>query len=59
MFDVTIYYKDGRRSMYDHVEGIDHNGPKVGISFLTDFNDRFYKDIPAEEIDSMKVKVTK
>ena len=59
MFDVTIYYKDGRLSMYDHVEGIDSNGPTVGISFLTDFNDRFYKDIPAEEIDRMKVKVTK
>lgn len=57
MFDVTIYYKDGRRSFYDHVDGLHDNGATVGISLLTDFSDRFYKNIPAEEIDSMRVKV--
>lgn len=60
MLDIIIYYKDGRRSMYDHVIGIDLNGDDIGIDRLLDFNnDHIYIEIPAEQIDSIKVRIIK
>lgn len=58
MFDITIYYKDGRRSFYDHVISIDDNTSKsIGIYFRTDFDDKYLKLIPKEEIDTIKVRL--
>lgn len=58
MLDVTIYYKDGRRSMYDHVAQITHIAADgLTLDFITDFNDHTSKVIPIESIKEMKVKV--
>ncbi len=57
MFDVVIYYVDGRRSLYDHVTGIDWNNKNVGLQFTTDFNDHSYKEIVASTIAKMRVQV--
>ena len=57
MFDVTIYYVDGRRSLFDHVTGIDLISKYVHIQFTTDFNDHFYKEIAASTIAEMRVQV--
>lgn len=58
MLDVTIYYKDGRRSWYDHVAQITHiSADGVTLDFITDFNDHTSKCIPADSVTEMRVKV--
>lgn len=58
MFDVTIYYKDNRRGMYDHVSEIKYLtlNQEIALVFITDFNDKIRKHIPADQIAEMKVK---
>ena len=58
MLDVTIYYKDGSRSMYDHVAQITHiSADGVTLDFITDFNDHISKCISADSVSEMRVKV--
>lgn len=58
MFDVVIYYIDGRRSMYDHVISInDNTAASVGITIKTDFGDTFQRLIAKSVIAEMRVLV--
>lgn len=57
MFEVTIYYKDGRRSVFVDCDGIDDNDYNIGLSFITDHGERLYNDIPSDRISEIKVKI--
>lgn len=58
MLDVTIYYKDGRRSFYDHVIAINDNTVNsIEIILKTDFDDILTRLIAKYDIDTIKVRV--
>ena len=57
MLDITIYYKDNRRSMYDHVAQITHISDNLVLDFITDFNDHLSKSIPTDKIERIMVKI--
>ena len=58
MLDVTIYFEDGKRSMYDHVAQITHiANDNLTLDFITDFDDHISKCITIKNIKEMKVKV--
>lgn len=58
MFDITIYYKDGKRSFYDHVVRLTYNydSDDIVLDFRTDFDDHIQKTISMNIIESIKVK---
>ena len=58
MFEVTIYYKDGRRSMLDHVVAVYYNVTNINIKFLTDFDDEYYRSIDKDTIESINIKIS-
>ena len=58
MLDVTIYYKNGCRSLYDHVAQITHiSADYITLDFITEFNGHISKCIPADSVSLMRVKV--
>lgn len=57
MLDVTIYYKDSRRSMFDHVAQITQISGDLTLDFITDFDDHLSKVIPAKDIERIMVKI--
>lgn len=57
MLDISIYEKDGRRHLYDHVAQITHISGNLVLDFITDFNDHLSKSIPADNIERIMVKV--
>lgn len=57
MLDVTIYYNDGTRSMYDHVAQITHVSDNLVFDFITDFNDHIEKVIASNKIERLTVKI--
>lgn len=57
MLDVTLYYKDGKRSMYDHVAQITNISDNLVLDFITDFNDHMSKSIPASQIERAAIKI--
>lgn len=58
MFDITIYYKDGRRSFYDHVAQVTNiSNDNIVIDFITDFNDHINKAINAAEVDRIIMRL--
>ena len=59
MLEVTIYYKDGRRSYYDHVAQVTNfnSNDNLVLDFITDFNDHISKTLKAEEIERLGVKL--
>ena len=59
MFDVTIYEKDGRRHMYDHVSQITNISDNVVIDFITDFGDQLTKTLNKDSVEYMTVRVMK
>lgn len=59
MFDVTIYEKDGRRHMYDHVSQITNISDNVVIDFITDFGDQLTKTLNKGSVEYMTVRVMK
>lgn len=59
MFDVTIYEKDGKRHMYDHVSQITNISENVVIDFITDFGDQLTKTIEKDHVEYMKVVIMK
>lgn len=56
MFDITIYYKDGKRSFYDHVSQLTNIADNLVIDFITDFDDHIEKAINMDTVESIKVK---
>lgn len=59
MFDVTIYEKDGKRHLYDHVSQITNISDNVVIDFITDFGDQLTKTLNKDSVEYMTVKVMK
>ena len=59
MFDLTIYEKDGRRHLYDHVSQITNIADNVVIDFLLDFNGRGVKIFDKNNVEYMTVRVMK
>ena len=59
MFDVTIYEKDGKRHMYDHVSQVTNISDNVVIDFITDFGDQLTKILNKDSIEHMTVRVMK
>lgn len=59
MFDVTIYEKDGRRHLYDHVSQITNISDNVVIDFITDFGDQLTKILNKDSVEYMTVRVMK
>ena len=57
MLDVTLYHKDGKRSMYDHVAQITNISDNLVLDFITDFNDHISKSIPANQIERAAIKI--
>ena len=56
MFDITIYYKDGKRSFYDHVAQLTNISDNLVIDFITDLGDHIEKAINMDNVESIKVK---
>ena len=59
MFDVTIYEKDGKRHLYDHVSQITNISDNVVIDFITDFGDQPTKILHKDSVEYMTVRVMK
>lgn len=59
MFDVTIYEKDGKRHLYDHVSQITNISDNVVIDFITDFGDQLTKTLQKDRVEYMTVRVMK
>ena len=59
MFDVTIYEKDGKRHLYDHVSQITNISDNVVIDFITDFGDQLTKILHKNSVEYMTVRVMK
>ncbi len=59
MFDVTIYEKDGKRHLYDHVSQITNISDNVVIDFITDFGDQLTKTLNKDSVEYMTVRVMK
>ncbi len=59
MFDVTIYEKDGKRHLYDHVSQITNISDNVVIDFITDFGDQLTKTLQKDSVEYMTVRVMK
>lgn len=59
MFDITIYEKDGKRHLYDHVSQITNISDNVVIDFITDFGDQLTKTLDKDSIEYMTVRVMK
>ena len=59
MFDVTIYEKDGKRHLYDHVSQITNISDNVVIDFITDFGDQLTKILDKDSVEYMTVRVMK
>lgn len=59
MFDVTIYEKDGKRHLYDHVSQITNISDNVVIDFITDFGDQLTKTLHKDSVEYMTVRVMK
>lgn len=59
MFDVTIYEKDGKRHLYDHVSQITNISDNVVIDFITDFGDQLTKTLQKDSVEYMTVRVIK
>lgn len=59
MFDVTIYEKDGKRHLYDHVSQITNISDNVVIDFITDFGDQLTKTLNKDNVEYMTVRIMK
>lgn len=59
MFDVTIYEKDGKRHLYDHVSQITNISDNVVIDFITDFGDQLTNTLNKDNVEYMTVRVMK
>lgn len=59
MFDITVYEKDGKRHIYDHVSQITNIADNVVIDFILDFNGRGVKTFDKDQIEYIKVTVMK
>lgn len=59
MLDVTIYEKDGKRHLYDHVSQITNISDNVVIDFITDFGDQLTKTLNKENVEYMTVRIMK
>lgn len=59
MFNVTIYEKDGKRHLYDHVSQITNISDNVVIDFITDFGDQLTKTLNKDSVEYMTVRVMK
>lgn len=59
MFDITIYEKDGKRHLYDHVSQITNISDNVVIDFITDFGDQLTKTLNKDSVEYMTVRVMK
>ena len=59
MFDVTIYEKDGKLHLYDHVSQITNISDNVVIDFITDFGDQLTKTLQKDSVEYMTVRVMK
>ena len=59
MFDITIYEKDGKRHLYDHVSQITNISDNVVIDFITDFGDQLTKTLQKDSVEYMTVRVMK
>jgi hypothetical protein len=59
MLDVTIYEKDGKRHLYDHVSQITNISDNVVIDFITDFGDQLTKTLNKDSVEYMTVRVMK
>lgn len=59
MLDVTIYEKDGKRHLYDHVSQITNISDNVVIDFITDFGDQLTKTLQKDSVEYMTVRVMK
>lgn len=58
MFDISIYYKNGKRSYYDHVAQITNlTNENIVIDFITDFNDHLSKTLKVEEIERIVIAI--
>lgn len=57
MFDVTIYEKDGKRHLYDHVSQITNIEDNVVLDFLLDFNGRGVKIFDKKNVAYMTVRI--
>lgn len=59
MFDVTIYEKNGKRHLYDHVSRITNISDNVVIDFITDFGDQLTGTLQKGSVKYMTVRVMK
>ena len=59
MFDVTIYEKDGKLHLYDHVSQITNISDNVVIDFITDFGDQLTKTLHKDNVEYMTVRIMK
>lgn len=59
MLNVTIYEKDGKRHLYDHVSQITNISDNVVIDFITDFGDQLTKTLQKDSVEYMTVRVMK
>ena len=59
MMEISIYYKNGNRSYYDHVAQITNlTGENLVLDFITDFGDHISKTIKTEDVERLGVKLT-
>lgn len=59
MLDVTIYEKDDKRHLYDHVSQITNISDNVVIDFITDFGDQLTKTLSKDNVEYMTVRIMK
>lgn len=57
MFDITIYEKDGKRHLYDHVCQLTNIADNVVIDFITDFGEQISKTFEKGVIEYITVRV--
>ncbi len=59
MFDISIYEKDGKRHLYDHVSQITNISDNVVIDFITDFGDQLTKTFDKSNVAYITVRLMK
>lgn len=59
MLDISIYEKDGKRYLYDHVSQITNIADNVVIDFITDFGDQITKTFDKNNVAYITVRIMK
>ena len=59
MLDISIYEKDGKRHLYDHVSQITNIADNIVIDFITDFGDQTVKNFDKDNVAYITVRVMK